>query len=42
LRPVTVSGAFDVPFDVLAFDQARVGAPASEGVEPLAEQPDRV
>jgi hypothetical protein len=31
--PLLVVGAFDVPFDVFAFDDAGVGACASGGVE---------
>ena len=37
-----MSGSFDVPFDVLAFDQSRVRSLPSGGVESLAEQPDGV
>jgi hypothetical protein len=37
LRPLAVVAAFDVPFDVLAFDDAGVGAWSSGGVEPLDE-----
>ena len=36
--PVRVVGSFDVPLDVLAFDDSGVGAGTSGGVE-SAEQP---
>ena len=42
LWPVGVVGAFDVPLGHLAFDQARVGPMASPGVEPAAQECDRV
>ena len=42
LWPGAVVGAFDVPFDVLAFDDAWVRAVASNGVEPAEEPAEEV
>jgi len=42
LGRVMVAGGFDVPLDVLAFDETRVAAMAAERVESLAEQHDGV
>ena len=37
LWPVAVAGAFDVPFDVLAFDQAGVGSSPADRVQAAHE-----
>jgi len=42
LGPGAVVGAFDVPFDVLAFNDPRVGAWSPDGVESAAQQDDGV
>jgi hypothetical protein len=42
LWPGSVAGAFDVPLDVFAFDESRVGASASGWVQSAAEQHDGV
>jgi hypothetical protein len=39
---VMMSGAFDMPFDVLAFDESRVGTASSGRVESSTEQHDGV
>ena len=42
LRPGAVAGSFDVPSDVLAFDESRVGSSAADRVEALQETGDGV
>jgi hypothetical protein len=42
LWPVDVAGSFDVPFRHLAFDESWTGPDSAGGVEPLAQQCDRV
>ena len=40
MRPAGVMGAFDVPFDVFAFDDAGVGSVPSGWVEAVGEPVD--
>ena len=42
LRPGAVAGSFEVPLDVLAFDESRVGSSAADRVETSQESGDDI